>query len=124
MTTRAPIRWGILGTGRIAGIFAEGLRADPEAVLVAVGSRSAESAQRFASKYNVARAHATYAASSPMIQSVDAIYVAYPDILVDMEETLRCIAAGKAVLCEKPFAVNAATSRYHDSMPPKPPMRL
>jgi predicted dehydrogenase len=109
MTTKAPIRWGILGTGRIAGIFAEGLRADPEAILVAVGSRSAESAQRFASKYNVARAHATYADLANDAE-VDAIYVATPHTS-HMEDTLRCIAAGKAVLCEKPFAVNAAQAR-------------
>jgi predicted dehydrogenase len=109
MTTNAPIRWGILGTGRIAGVFAEGLRADPEAVLVAVGSRSAESAQRFANQYNVARAHATYADLANDAE-VDAIYVATPHTS-HMEDTLRCIAAGKAVLCEKPFAVNAAQAR-------------
>lgn len=109
MTTKAPIRWGILGTGRIAGVFAEGLRADPDAILVAVGSRSAESAQRFASQYNVARAHATYAALADD-PGVDAIYVATPHTS-HIADSLRCIAAGKAVLCEKPFAVNAAQAR-------------
>ena len=109
MTTTQPIRWGILGTGRIAGVFAEGLKAQPDAVLVAVGSRTAESAERFAAKYQVARAHASYEALA-QDPEVDAIYVATPHT-GHMEETLRCIAAGKAVLCEKPFAVNAAQAQ-------------
>jgi predicted dehydrogenase len=105
MTTTPPIRWGILGTGRIAGVFAEGLPAQTDATLVAVGSRTAESAQRFASKYNIPRVHGSYEALANDPE-VDAIYVATPHT-GHMEETLRCIAAGKAVLCEKPFAVNA-----------------
>ena len=105
MTTLPPIRWGILGTGRIAGIFAEGLTALSDAKLVAVGSRTAESAQRFASKFNVPRVHASYAALANDPE-VDAIYVATPHT-GHMEDTIRCIQAGKAVLCEKPFAVNA-----------------
>jgi predicted dehydrogenase len=109
MTTTQPIRWGILGTGRIAGVFAEGLKAQPDAQLVAVGSRSAESAQRFATQYHVARAHASYEALANDPE-VDAIYVATPHT-GHMEESLRCIAAGKAVLCEKPFAVNAAQAQ-------------
>lgn len=105
MTTLPPIRWGILGTGRIAGIFAEGLTALSDAKLVAVGSRTAESAQRFASKFNVPGVHASYAALANDPE-VDAIYVATPHT-GHMEDTIRCIQAGKAVLCEKPFAVNA-----------------
>lgn len=108
MTTQ-PIRWGILGTGRIAGIFAEGLKAQHDAKLVAVGSRSTASAQRFADKYAVPRVHGTYAdlAHDP---EVDAIYVATPHT-GHMEETLRCIDAGKAVLCEKPFAINTSQAQ-------------
>jgi predicted dehydrogenase len=108
MTTQ-PIRWGILGTGRIAGVFAEGLKAQHDAKLVAVGSRTAASAQRFADKYSVPRVHGSYAdlAHDP---EVDAIYVATPHP-GHMEETLRCIDAGKAVLCEKPFAINTAQAQ-------------
>jgi predicted dehydrogenase len=107
--TTPPIRWGILGTGRIAGVFAEGLKAQHDAKLVAVGSRTAASAQRFADKYSVPRVHASYAdlAHDP---EVDAIYVATPHP-GHMEETLRCIDAGKAVLCEKPFAINTAQAQ-------------
>ncbi|MGA0868706.1 MAG: Gfo/Idh/MocA family oxidoreductase, partial [Planctomycetota bacterium] len=56
------IRWGILGTGTIAHAFAKGLRDAPGAELVAVGSRSQESADRFGDEFGIPRRHATYAA--------------------------------------------------------------
>ena len=101
----SKIRWGILGTGRIAGVFAEGLRSAADAELVAVGSRTAAAAEQFAGRVGAARAHASYAdlASDP---DVDAIYVATPHPF-HKENSLLCIEAGKAVLCEKPFALNA-----------------
>lgn len=100
------IRWGILSTGNIARQFAHGLAALDDAELVAVGSRSAASANQFGDEFNVANRHASYEAlaSDP---AVDAIYVATPHTL-HAENTLLCLRAGKAVLCEKPFAINAA----------------
>ncbi len=102
MTT---IRWGILGTGRIAGVFAEGLRSAAGAELVAVGSRTAAAAEQFAGRFGAARSHASYAAlaNDP---DLDAIYVATPHPF-HKDNSLLCIEAGKAVLCEKPFALNA-----------------
>jgi predicted dehydrogenase len=102
----SAFRWGILGTGRIAGIFAEGLRALDDAELVAVGSRTAAAADAFGERYGVPRRHASYAdlARDP---DVDAIYVATPHPL-HRQNTLMCLGAGKPVLCEKPFALNAA----------------
>jgi len=99
-----PIRWGILGTGRIAGLFATGLASAPGAELVAVGSRSQKSADRFADKYGIAHRHPSYAdlAADP---DVDVIYVATPHP-GHKDATLTCIAGDKAVLCEKPFALN------------------
>lgn len=99
------IRWGILGTGRIAGVFAEGLRAVDDAELVAVGSRTAEAAQAFGTRFGAARAHPSYEALANDPE-VDAIYVATPHTL-HKDNTLLCLAAGKPVLCEKPFAINA-----------------
>ena len=98
-------RWGILGTGAIATKFALGLRAVEDAELVAIGSRSADTAGAFAKEHGIRRAHATYEelADDP---EVDAIYIATPHVL-HRENSLTCIAAGKAVLCEKPFAMNA-----------------
>jgi len=102
----SPIRWGILGTGSIARKFAEGLAALPEARLVAVGSRTAEAAAAFGERYQVPRRHASYAALA-RDPEVEAIYISTPHTL-HCENTLLCLAEGKAVLCEKPFALNAA----------------
>jgi predicted dehydrogenase len=105
-TMTTPFRWGILSTGRIAGVFATGLAALPDAELLAVGSRSAESANTFGDRFNIPRRYASYEelVSDP---DIDAIYVATPHSS-HAEETLRCLRAGKAVLCEKPFTINAA----------------
>ncbi len=99
------IRWGIFGTGSIAGKFAQGLALLPDAELVAVGSRTQAAADEFARRYNVARRHGSYAALADD-DAVDALYVATPHSL-HAENALMGLAAGKAVLCEKPFAINA-----------------
>ncbi|MBA3686480.1 MAG: Gfo/Idh/MocA family oxidoreductase [Planctomycetes bacterium] len=102
-----PIRWGILGTGSIAKQFARGLAAiAQDATLVAVGSRTAASADAFAKEFGAKRAHATYEALARDAE-VDAIYIATPHPM-HRDNALLCIDAGKAVLCEKPFTVNAA----------------
>ncbi|HOK51197.1 MAG: Gfo/Idh/MocA family oxidoreductase [Bacteroidales bacterium] len=99
------IHWGILGTGRIAEKFAIGLQHVTNAQLYAVGSRTKEQAIQFASRYNIPRAYGSYAelAADP---NVDVIYIASPHVF-HAEHTLLCLEAGKAVLCEKPFAMNA-----------------
>jgi len=100
------VRWGILGTGAIAKQFVQGLRFVPEAEVFAVGSRSRASAQEFADKKGIPRRHASYddLASDP---DVDVVYIATPHPFHAENATL-CLEAGKAVLCEKPFCVNAA----------------
>ncbi|MEY2982271.1 MAG: hypothetical protein RL562_2498 [Planctomycetota bacterium] len=100
------IRWGILGTGTIAHAFAKGLRDAPGAELVAVGSRSQESADRFGDEFGIPRRHATYAALA-QDQDVDVIYVSTPHSR-HCEDTVLCLKAGRHVLCEKPFALNLA----------------
>jgi predicted dehydrogenase len=99
-------RWGILGTGAIARQFVQGLRSLPEAEVFAVGSRSEGSAAKFAEKRNIPRRHAGYdaLASDP---EVDIVYIATPHPF-HAENAALCLRAGKAVLCEKPFCVNAA----------------
>lgn len=99
------VRWGILGTGNIAGQFAQGLTSLPDAELVAVGSRAKNTAHSFADSFDIPHAHADYQslAADP---DVDVVYIATPHPF-HMENTLLCLDAGKAVLCEKPFAVNA-----------------
>ncbi len=98
------IRWGILGTGSIARLFATGLTVLPDARLIAVGSRTQESADRFADEFHIAHRHASYDALVHDAD-VDVIYVATPHNL-HRENTLLCLDAGKPVICEKPFAIN------------------
>ena len=99
------IRWGILGTGRIAKAFAEGLKYALNGQLNAIGSRSKESAQNFANEWNIPISCASYdeLAKHP---SIDAIYIATPHT-EHMNNAILCMENGKAVLCEKPFAVNS-----------------
>ncbi|MBZ0289460.1 MAG: Gfo/Idh/MocA family oxidoreductase, partial [Anaerolineae bacterium] len=100
------VRWGIIATGRIAGLFAQGLSVIPDAELVAVGSRTQEAADAFADQYNIPRRHASYEALAED-DAVDAIYVATPHPF-HKDNTLLGLKNGKAVLTEKPFAINAA----------------
>lgn len=104
-----PVRWGILGTGKIAGRFAEALARTPRAALTAVGSRDEARARIFAEAGGAARAYGSYeeVAADP---EIDVVYVATPHVL-HAEHALLCLDRGKAVLCEKPFALNAGEAR-------------
>ena len=99
------IRWGILSTGTIAGKFAEGLQSVPDAELLAVGSRSQAAADAFGDKFDIERRYDTYEALAED-PDIDVIYVGTPHSF-HKENTLLCLNRGKAVLCEKPFAINA-----------------
>ena len=98
------IRWGIMGAGWIADKFTRDLKLVPDAQLYAIGSRTIEKAQDFANVYGAIKAYGSYEqlAADP---DVDVIYIATPHIL-HCENTLMCLNYGKAVLCEKPFAMN------------------
>lgn len=99
------IRWGILGTGAIAHKFAPGLNDLENIELLAVGSRTQTSADTFADEFKIERRHSSYEALAKD-PDIDAIYVSTPHPF-HKENTLLCLANGKAVLCEKPFAINA-----------------
>ena len=100
-----PLNWGILAPGRIAHQFAKGLTGTDSGTLYAVGSRSQDRAREFASTYGAERAYGSY---DELVadEKVDAIYIANPHTY-HKESALLCLNAGKPVLCEKPFAVNA-----------------
>lgn len=100
-----PIRWGIIGTGNIAKKFATGLQSVADAELVAVGSRSQESANKFANEFNIPTRHASYEALASD-SNVDAVYIATPHNY-HKDNALLCLKNYKNVLVEKPFAVNA-----------------
>lgn len=104
MTTK--FRWGILGAGGIARKFVTGVKALPDHEVVAVGSRQQATADKFADEFGIERRHASYEALAAD-PNVDAIYVATPHPM-HKENTLLALAGGKAVLCEKPFTINAS----------------
>ncbi len=104
-TATDPIRWGILGTGMIATKFVTGLRALADAEVAAVGSRAQATADAFGEEHGIPRRHGSYAALAADPE-VDVVYVATPHS-VHREATILCLEAGKPVLCEKPFAINA-----------------
>lgn len=98
------IRWGILATGGIAHAFTADLRTAGLDV-VAVGSRSAESARAFAEQYGIAHAHGSYEelVADP---EVDIVYVASPHSHHLAHATLA-LEAGKHVLIEKAVTLDA-----------------
>ncbi|MDN4071398.1 Gfo/Idh/MocA family oxidoreductase [Paenibacillus vini] len=105
-STVKKIKWGIMGTGWIAEKFAEDLAHVGNGEGLAAGSRTKESAAKFAEKFGLPRAYGSYEelVNDP---DVDAIYVATPHPY-HRDNVLTALNAGKAVLCEKPFTVNSA----------------
>lgn len=98
------IRWGIIGLGNIANKFATDLATVDNAELVAVASRSQENADEFARKYNAKKAYNSYLDLAKDVE-VDAVYIATPHSF-HKEHAILCLQHKKAVLCEKPFAMN------------------
>lgn len=107
--TAQSIGWGILGTGKVAQLFASDLAYVPDARLVAIGSRSSERARAFGAKFGIPNEYGSYTelASDPRVH---AVYIATP-ASAHKENMLLCLTAGKAVLCEKPFTVNAGEAQ-------------
>ena len=107
--TDEPLRWGIAATGKIAASMCEALAGLPDATITAVGSRSAESANAFATRFAIPHAHSSYEElfADP---DVDIVYVASPHSH-HHAMTIAALDAGKHVLCEKAFALNAAQAR-------------
>jgi len=101
-----PLNWGILSTGRIAGVFAAGVARSKLGRLAAVGSRTQAAADRFAAEFKVPRAHGSYEAllADPTVQ---AVYIATPHPQ-HLAWIIRAAEAGKHVLCEKPLGLNQA----------------
>jgi predicted dehydrogenase len=104
-----PIRWGIIGTGGIASAFTGDLALLPDAHAVALGSRSQGSADAFGDRFGIARRYPSYEALADD-PDIDAIYVATPHP-GHHAAALLGINAGKAVLVEKPFTINAGEAR-------------
>ncbi|MCJ7842904.1 Gfo/Idh/MocA family oxidoreductase [Lederbergia sp. NSJ-179] len=104
MTDR-KIKWGIMGAGNIARKFASDLVQSDNAELVAVASRTEGKAATFANEFNIPR---TYDRYEQFVQDQD-VEIVYIGTLHTQHKAcaLQCLNAGKAVLCEKPFTMNA-----------------
>ncbi|MEH6406557.1 MAG: Gfo/Idh/MocA family oxidoreductase [Leeuwenhoekiella sp.] len=99
------INWGIIGLGKIANSFATDLITVEGSTLYGVASRSQEKANEFGDKYGAVKKYDSYEAlaSDP---NIDVIYIATPHVK-HYTDTIMCLSHRKAVLCEKPFAMNA-----------------
>ena len=105
--TDAPsLRWGVIGPGRIAEQFVSSLVNHSNQQVVAIASRDEARARAFADRFGVPHA---YGSVDAMLASpdIDVVYVATPHVF-HREGALAALAAGKHVLVEKPFAMNAA----------------
>lgn len=101
--------WGLIGTGKITNLFAAGLTSLDQARLYAIGSRAQSTADIFAEKWNVVRAYASYEDlyADP---EVDIVYIGTPHNF-HFRNVVDALIAGKHVLCEKPFTINANEAR-------------
>ena len=102
-------RWGIMGTGRIAGVFCNMLKDLEQAQIYAVASRNQEKATEFGAKYD---ATACYGSYEELVEDsqVDIIYIATP-IACHYENVKLCLNAGKHVLCEKALTQNSKQAK-------------
>jgi predicted dehydrogenase len=98
------INWGIIGLGKIANKFAQDLLKVENAQLYAVASRSQKKANEFAETYSAVRAYGDYETLAKDV-NIDAVYIGSPHAF-HKAHTLLCLNHKKAVLCEKPFAMN------------------
>jgi predicted dehydrogenase len=104
-----PIRWGIIGTGFIAGEFAKGLKSVPQAQLLGVASKQAANAETFSQVFGIPR---FYRSCEELVQDpdIDVVYIGTPNY-THKDLSILCLEAGKPILCEKPFTVNAAQAQ-------------
>lgn len=98
------VKWGIIGLGNIAQKFATDLITIPNTELYAVASRDCKRSEEFATKFKVSKAYASYE-DLASDEEIDAVYIATPHSF-HKEHSILCMEQGKAVLCEKPFAMN------------------
>lgn len=103
MIAKQNFRWGIIGTGGIARTFARDIAHLEGNEIAAVGSRTLSNSQDFTKEFP-ATAFGSY--EELVASDLDAVYVATPHSL-HAENSILALNAGKPVLCEKPFAVNA-----------------
>lgn len=120
MEAGGPIRFGVIGPGRAAARFAQGLEAVEQAALAAVWGRNPERTRAYAHRFSVPVVSSSL--EELFASNIDAVYVAtHPDTHAEL--CMRALAAGKHVLCEKPATLNIrqlerllATAQQHDRL--------
>lgn len=98
------VKWGVLGTGNIARIFAMALLKSSSSMLYAVGSRNELTAETFASDYGATKYYPNYE-SLLADPEVSAVYIALPHSM-HAEWAIKAAKAKKHILCEKPLTMN------------------
>ena len=103
------LNWGIIGTGRIAHVFAEGIAKSNTSTLVAVGSRTEAAAEAFGETWHVRHRYGSY---TELLKNSDvqAVYISTPHPL-HAEWAIKAAEAGKHILCEKPLTLNYAQAQ-------------
>ncbi|GAX15118.1 dihydrodiol dehydrogenase / D-xylose 1-dehydrogenase (NADP) [Fistulifera solaris] len=105
-----PLRWGLIGCGRVSHDFAQALRHIPTASIVACAARELDRAQEFATKHGIVKAYGDY---DEMLKD-PAIDVVYVGNLHAFRRSIgeKCLLANKHVLLEKPFACKLEDAEY------------
>jgi len=105
LTVETPVRWGVLGTAKIATKVGRAIRNAQGAQLAGIASREAHRAQAWSAEHDATRAFESYAA---LVESpdIDAVYIPLPPHL-HPEWVARAAEHGKHVLCEKPIALSS-----------------
>ncbi|KAI5285396.1 D-xylose 1-dehydrogenase (NADP(+)), partial [Ascosphaera aggregata] len=120
MASPYKVRWGIMATGNIAKAFSKDLLVDPAVrgaadvahEITAVASRSKERAAAFVEEIQIKSSPAVYGSYEELVQdsNVDVVYIATPHSH-HFQNVMLCLRAGKHVLCEKAFTVNAEQTK-------------
>jgi predicted dehydrogenase len=100
------VRWGLLSTANINRRVIPAIRQSTRGELVAVASRSQDTADSYAAHWDIPQTFASYEAMLAS-DAIDAVYISVPNHL-HTEWTIHALRAGKHVLCEKPFALTLA----------------
>lgn len=107
---KAPdaVRWGIIGLGNMAQVFADALNGNSSSMLVSVASRSTKKANAFARRNGVANSYGSYEEMlADESLKLDVVYIATP-VKCHFEHIKMCLSSGKNVLCEKPIVCTSA----------------
>lgn len=102
----APVRWGLVSTANINRRLIPAIRESAQGELTAVASRSRQSADAYAAKWEIPHAFGSYEAMLAS-NAVDAVYISLPNHL-HAAVSIQAMRHGKHVLCEKPFALSLA----------------